>query len=112
MEIIDIARLCHECNRALCEVQGDFSQKDWYEAPQWQRDSAVNGVEFVIAHPDLPPSASHDNWLEVKLRDGWVYGEEKDTDKKTHPCIVAFEDLPKHQQIKDKLFKAVVLSVL
>jgi hypothetical protein len=44
-----IAQVCHEANRAWCEVNGDTSQKPWNEAEQWQRDSAIKGVEFAMS---------------------------------------------------------------
>lgn len=36
-----IAVVCHQANKAWCEMNGDFSQVDWHEAPEWQRNSAV-----------------------------------------------------------------------
>ncbi len=103
MTIEEIARTCHEVNRGLCESQGDDSQKRWEEAPEWQRVSAVNGVKSVQAGNDLP-GESHRSWMDEKRCNGWVYGEVKDEDAKTHPCFVPFEDLPLEQQLKDHLF--------
>jgi len=108
MDTLQIAIICHEANKALCEVNGDFSQKSWRDAADWQRESAVKGVNFRVENPDAPASAQHDAWSKDKLADGWVYGETKDAEKKTHPCLVAFEDLPEFQQKKDKLFQAIV----
>lgn len=107
-EIQQIAKVCHQANKAWCESEGDFTQKDWDEAEQWQRDSAIKGVEFRLANPDAPQSAQHDAWSNDKIADGWVYGEVKDSAAKTHPCLVPFEQLPLFQQKKDKLFQAVV----
>ena len=104
----DIARVCHEANRAWCEANGDFSQPNWEAAPDWQKESAMNGVAFHRANPDAGDSASHDNWMAEKVAAGWVYGEVKDPDAKTHPCIVPFGELPRHQQIKDAIFRAIV----
>lgn len=42
----DIAKVCHEANRAYCAGIGDHSQKSWEESPDWQRTSAINGVKF------------------------------------------------------------------
>jgi len=106
--IVAIAKVCHQANRAWCELHGDFSQKDWDLAEDWQTDSAISGVEFRLDNPDAPASAMHDNWSKEKIADGWVYGEVKDTEKKTHPCLVPFEELPLFQQKKDKLFSAIV----
>lgn len=110
--IEDIAGICHEANRQLCFAQGDISQVKWSHAPRWQRNSAMNGVCFKIDNPSAPQSASHDNWMKVKVEDGWVYGEKKDEVKKTHPCLVPFDQLPPAQQAKDHLFCAIVESLL
>lgn len=57
ISVSDVARCCYEANRALCEVQGDFSQKRWSEAEEWQRESAENGVQYFIDNPEAPDSS-------------------------------------------------------
>jgi hypothetical protein len=103
-----IAKVCHDANKAYCETHGDFSQKDWSDAEDWQRESAINGVKFRLENPEAGHDAMHNNWMKEKVDNGWVYGEVKDTDAKTHPCIVLFEQLPIFQQKKDALFSAIV----
>lgn len=111
MKTLLIAKIVHTINAAYCLSQGDDSQKPWDEAPDWQKESTIKGVEFVLANPDAPESATHDSWLAQKTADGWVYGEEKDEEAKTHPCIVPFEELPVEQKAKDYIFCATVKSV-
>lgn len=106
--IPQIARVCHEVNRAYCESIGDYSQKPWKEAEEWQRKSAVDGVGFALANLDSPVSAQHQAWLKDKARDGWKYGPVKDPQKKEHPCFVPYHELPVEQKIKDYLFRYVV----
>jgi len=106
--IEEIAIVAHEANRAWCMVHGDHSQQSWYEAPDWQKDSVINGVKFHLANPNASQSASHDNWLKQKQDEGWTYGEVKDPEKKTHPCMVPYDQLPVIQQKKDALFMAIV----
>lgn len=106
--IISIAIVCHEANKAWCEESGDNSQKDWSSAELWQRESAVKGVRFRIDNPRAGEDTQHNAWMSDKIADGWVYGEVKDAEKKTHPCIVPFNELPEFQQKKDKLFCAIV----
>lgn len=108
MDIENIARACHEANRAICESAGDHSQRPWDDAEQWQRESAVRGVLFALDNPSAPASAQHDAWLSDKLADGWCYGEAKDAQAKTHPCMVEYEELPFEQRVKDHVFKAIV----
>lgn len=112
MQIVDIAKVCHEANRAFCGVFGDFSQKAWVNAEEWQRDSAVKGVEYFMANPEAQDSAQHDAWMKDKFDNGWTFGVEKDATDKRHPCLVSFSELPPKQQAKDALFKAVCRSLL
>ena len=109
--IVAIARVCHEANRTWCEALGDLSQRPWDEAGAWQRDSAIKGVEYALAHPDAPVSSHHDAWCDDKVAAGWVWGLKKDAEAKTHPCLVPFSDLPPEQQAKDRLFRAVVRAL-
>lgn len=103
-----IAKVCHEANRAYCESLGDKSQASWLVAPQWQRDSAVQGVQFHLANPDANAADSHDNWLRDKIAEGWKLGPIKDANRKEHPCMVPYDNLPIEQKRKDHLFKAIV----
>lgn len=106
-----VAQICHEINKAYCESIGDSSQPEWNSAPDWQKSSAINGVQFHLDNPDAPPSASHDSWLKQKESEGWKYGEVKDADKKEHPCFVPYDQLPVSQKSKDFLFKQVIHSL-
>lgn len=106
-----IARVCHEANRAYCEAIGDQSQKPWNEAEDWQKDSAIKGVDFALDNPKAPVSAQHDSWVAQKIADGWKYGPVKAPSRKEHPCIVPYEKLPEEQKRKDALFKAIVLAL-
>lgn len=106
-ELDRIARVCHEVNKAYCEALGDFSQPSWEEAPAWQRESARMGVDLHCMG-DFGPEASHASWMAQKKDEGWKYGPVKDVEKKEHPCFVPFGDLPREQQAKDFIFRAIV----
>lgn len=110
MKVVDIARLCHEANKAICETFGDMSQLSWDLAEQWQRDSAIKGVQFTIDNMNATPEDQHNAWMADKIVDGWCFGAEKDATKKTHPCIVAYDQLPPEQRVKDHVFRAIVVT--
>ena len=103
-----VAQIAHEVNRAYCQSQEDYSQVHWAGSPQWQRDSCMNGVEHALANPTMTPAGSHENWLAEKVKDGWVFGPVKDPERKTHPCMLPYGELPPEQRVKDALFLAVV----
>lgn len=102
----------HEINREYCQIIGDSSQVSWEDAPDWQRHSAINGVRFAIANGFPEPSVMHENWMKEKLADGWTLGETKDVEKKQHPCLVPYDQLPEAQRLKDELFRHAVMQSL
>ena len=73
MTVEQIARVCHEANRAYCKTLGDDSQPPWSEAPEWQQISAISGVQFLLDNPNAEPRDSHEQWLRAKTADGWKY---------------------------------------
>jgi hypothetical protein len=103
------ARAAHEVNRAWCIANGDMSQVPWEEAPHWQRTSARNGVKGAIN--GNTPIQSHEAWMAEKLATGWKHGPIKDPEKKEHPCMVPYSELPAEQQAKDHLFLATVSAM-
>lgn len=102
-----IARVCHEANRGWCEANGDFSQVPWEDAALWQRASALTGV-MVALSGDHGPEEQHQAWVEAKIEDGWIWGEVKDPELKTHPCLVPYDKLLPELRVKDDLFIAIV----
>lgn len=110
MNPAQIARVCHEANRAIQIITRDPAvSPPWDDAPDWQRDSAINGVES--ARTGARPARMHELWCEEKRADGWTYGEVKDAEAKTHPCLVKYHELPEEQKAKDQLFVAIVRAL-
>lgn len=101
-----VARVVHEANRVLQAQTGEEVSLPYDEAPQWQKDSAFIGIHEAL--DGKTPEELHAGWCKVKVDAGWVYGETKDAEKKTHPCLVPYSDLPEDQRIKDHMFSAIV----
>ena len=110
MKIEHIAEIAHEANRAYQRIQGEIVNFPWENLSQQMRDSIVDGVNGVL-HGNTPRE-SHENWLKFKEQAGWKYGDVKDFSTKTHPCFVAYDDLPEDQRIKDDLFTSVVMALV
>jgi hypothetical protein len=110
--MVTVAKVVHAATRIWADEHGEPLTSAWDESPQWHQDSVCDGVLFHTDNPGATPADSHKNWMAEKLADGWVYGEVKDPDAKTHPCLVPFEDLPEQQQAKDRLFKAIVHALV
>lgn len=103
------AQAAHEINRVWCLAHGDNSALPWSEAPDWQKQSAKEGVRVALT--GASPQELHESWAAAKVKDGWVYGLVKDPNAKTHPCLVPYQDLPQVQKDKDFLFSQTVKTL-
>jgi len=104
-----MAIICHEINRVYSQSLGDFSIRCWAESSIEQKESVMFGVERYILNRKKgevvsPERQSHDEWIAHKKGKGWKYGKEKNEQEKTHPCLVAYDDLPVCYQTKAKFF--------
>ncbi|HKF39515.1 MAG TPA: RyR domain-containing protein [Candidatus Acidoferrum sp.] len=112
IDVMQIARVCHEANRAYCETIGDSSEPSWKDAPAWQRQSARNAVMWHWAQleeaQEPSPRHIHEAWVKEKQETGWSYGAVKDESKKEHPCLVPYEHLPETEKLKDHIFSGIV----
>lgn len=106
-----IAIIVHEANRALQVEQADPTipvSPSWQALDDHTKASAIQGVRAIIEGTVTSPEQSHDNWMQFKVNDGWVWGPVKDVGKKEHPLLVPYYDLPESQKIKGDLFSGIV----
>ena len=45
---------------------------------------------------------THDVWARGRMDEGWSYGEVRDDDKKTTPCMVPYDELPDSEKEYDR----------
>jgi hypothetical protein len=84
----------------------------WEERDEKFRKQMIEMVEKYLKMEQLPtPEEAHNSWMKSYLEMGWKYGAKRDTEKKTHPDLVSFYDLPKDERDKDAIFLAFVWLV-
>lgn len=44
----------------------------------------------------------HDVWAEGRIKEGWTYGEKRNDDTKTTPCLVPYSELPDSEKEYDR----------
>lgn len=44
----------------------------------------------------------HDVWAAGRIAEGWTYGEEKNVELKTTPCLVPYDELPESEKDFDR----------
>ncbi len=110
-EVEALAMAAHENNRAFCQAMGDFSHSTWDATPDDLRQIARQAV-IGIATLDFTPEQTHEAWVAAKRAAGWRHGDTKNAKDKTHPCLVAWKDLPFEQQVKDEMWISTVKNLL
>lgn len=54
----------------------------------------------------------HEVWAQNRLNEGWSYGEVRDDDKKHHPCLVPYEELPESEKEYDRATSQETLKLI
>lgn len=107
-----IAEVCHEANRAVTRHLADVpTQPPWDACGLDMRGACIAGVRFALENPSAPPSASHDAWMKGRLAAGWRLGPVRSDERKEHPALVPYGDLPEAVRRKDVLFRAIVAAL-
>lgn len=44
----------------------------------------------------------HDVWAQTRIEQGWQYGPKRDDNRKLHPMLVPYEDLPEEEKEYDR----------
>lgn len=66
----------------------------------------------VVEMTEMIAKNTHENWAKNKLQDGWVYGEMLDNDKKTHPCLLEYEELSEEDKDYDRTTAMEAIKLL
>lgn len=54
----------------------------------------------------------HDVWAQGRIAEGWTYGEQRDDKRKTHPCLVPYEELPDAEREYDRQTAVQTLKLI
>ena len=54
----------------------------------------------------------HDVWSAGRIAEGWIYGEERNDNNKTHPCLVPYSDLPESEREYDRATAFATLKLI
>ena len=124
-----LARAIHEnyCKKAAERgVKETPNLRPWEMLPEDTRDSnraqargiieKLNMIGFTYDAGDTPfPSvlefdeqtilllaqSEHIRWIGERISSGWAYGAERDDDKKVHPMLVQWDELPEEEKQKN-----------
>jgi len=66
----------------------------------------------IITLSEILAKNTHDVWATGRIKEGWICGKVRDDIKKTHPCLVPYEDLPESEKEYDRATSLETLKVI
>ncbi len=64
--------------------------------------SQVQLTPTVAELTELLAKNAHDLWAKRRLHEGWRLGPRRDDERKQHPCLIPYEDLPESEKEYDR----------
>lgn len=108
LKAIAIAKIYHQMHKALCETYADYTQKDWEQCEQWERDIEIEYVETWKRRPDdMLAVFHHEHFIKSMSQKGWSYEKTPNIENKKHPLLAQYSELPYFQKIFDEIFKII-----
>jgi hypothetical protein len=102
----ELANLCYAANRAVSLVEDRTAAPA--SPPPEQIASLLRGIAFARANPGVTPEEQHSAWMADKASEGWMYGPDIRPERKAHPSMRPYSELPRGQQLKDYLVLALL----
>ena len=54
----------------------------------------------------------HETWADQRVRAGWAYGTEDDSERKVHRCLVEYDELPESEKDIDRATVTQTIKML
>jgi ryanodine receptor 2 len=80
--------------------------------PQPMDTSTIELPEELTSLVEQMAKNVHDVWAQCRINAGWTYGAVRDDAKKTHPCLVPYEELPESEKEYDRNTSVETLKLI
>ncbi len=72
-----------------------------YEPNPIDTSDVVLSKELISLTEEIAENV-HNVWAAGRISEGWTYGIEKNTEKKTTPCLIPYSELPESEKDYDR----------
>lgn len=110
MKLQQIAKVCHAAVQAFSETMGEYIPS-WSQLDATGKMDRIQGVKWRTENLHLSPRKVHEAWRKEMMDNGWKYGPKTNSAKKLHSGLVEYDELSPEQQLKDRLYGAIVESL-
>ena len=80
--------------------------------PQPIDTSAVELPPSLLELTEQLAQQVHENWAAGRLAEGWVYGEVRDDERRTTPCLVPYDQLSEEEKAYDRVTALQTLRLI
>ena len=113
-EVTDDIKKTHNALMPYANLPEDIKEANRLNVRDIPAKLAAAGYIMIPARSNEPPfnfpgkpleilaEEEHNRWMKAKLDAGWVYGTETDRAKKTHKCLLPWDQLPDSEKEKDR----------
>jgi class 3 adenylate cyclase len=74
--------------------------------------SQIQLSEEILRLTEFLAENAHDVWAKERLNQGWKHGPHRDDEKKEHPCLVPYKELPEYEKKFDRSAAQEVIKTL
>ena len=109
--ITAFAQVAHQQNQAYKAAIGQPLEGSWSQMDSTGQQFVLDKVRYYLMNSHAVVSSLHDDWAYSQFNNGWAFGESLDEEKRTHPLLVLFSELPLTRQIEDLMFMQTVYAL-
>jgi hypothetical protein len=100
--------IAYDCYHGYLNLCNELDEKPTYEGdfPFIDEDyvnSLIARIDNLLLNP-VSAKENHENWMKDRIDQGWKFGKVKSSEKKTHPSLIDYDELPDGEKRKGELF--------
>jgi hypothetical protein len=69
----------------------------------------LNGLQPLL---EALARNAHEIWARQRMKDGWSWGPARDDERKLHPSLVRYEDLPESEKNYDRVMVSETVKAM
>ena len=103
-----------KCYNEYLKICKEYDEKPTYPdtypyLPSEYMNGLINQIKRLLNSDEKQDAEkNHDDWCKARIADGWVFGEVKNAENKTHPSLIPYHQLPLPERVKNESFLKII----
>jgi len=74
--------------------------------------SSVHVSQEIRALGEKLARNTHELWAQQRLRDGWRYGPQRNDERKEHPMLRPYDEIPESEKVYDRIVSMEAIKAI